>query len=184
MSFFPRLWLALVCFFQIVFDRGFAARVANLRRPPAPPPSQLKERPTLPGTPAAINAAQLGRAEQALYLLANLQREGRFIDFLQEDIAGFPDAQIGAAARSLHGGCRKALRQVFTLAPIRAEQEGSAVSIPAGFEPNAIRLTGNVIGNPPFRGILRHHGWRVTDLRMPSGSGDATVLAPAEVELP
>jgi len=181
--FFVRLWLALVCLFRIVVDPKFAAAVAALRKPPRPVAAAIKERPTLPATPHAITAAQLSRCEQALNLLSMFQREGRMIDFCEEDLSGCSDAQIGAAARAVHDGCRKVIRQSFTLEPVRREPEGSAVSIPGGFNPAAIRLTGNVIGNPPFQGALRHHGWKVTQIKMPSPSGDATVLAPAEVEM-
>jgi hypothetical protein len=179
-----RLWLALVCLFRVVFDAKFAAAVAALRAPPAPVVRPSKERPTLPATPHAITAAQLSRCEQALHLLAMFQREGRFIDFCLEELTGFSDAQVGAAARTVHDGCRKAMQQSFTLEPVRREAEGTAVSIPGGFNPGSIRLTGNVIGNPPFQGVLRHHGWKVTQIKMPPPTGDATILAPAEVELP
>ena len=84
----------------------------------------------------------------------------------------------------MHDGCRKAVREAFTLAPVRAETEGSSVTLPAGFDPHAVRLTGNVTGSPPFSGVLRHHGWKATQVRMPAAAGDATVIAPAEVELP
>ena len=182
-SFFARLWLALICFFRILFDPPFAARVAALRAPSAPPrPAQ--ELSTLPGIPSAITAAKLALNEQALHLLYLLQRNGGLIDFCEEDLAGYSDAQIGAAARSVHDGCRKALRDAFVLKPVRAEREGAAVTLPAGFDPRAVRLTGNVVGSPPFAGVLRHHGWRVVEVRMPAASGDLTLLAPAEVELP
>ena len=144
-SVFARLWLAVVCWFRIVFDAEFAARVQQLQRPAEP-----------------------------LQLLAILQREGRLIDFCEEDLAGFSDAQIGAAARTVHDGCRKALRSMITLEPVRSEVEGAPVELPAGFDPRAIRLTGNVVGNPPFKGVLKHHGWRTAEV----------VIAPAEVELP
>jgi hypothetical protein len=182
--FFSRLWLAFVCLFRVVFDPAFAAAVAALRAPRKPVQAPSKERPTLPATPHAITVAQLSRTEQALNLLSMFQREGRLIDFCEEELSTFSDAQIGAAARTVHEGCRKVIRQAFTLDPIRRESEGSAVSIPGGFNPGAIRLTGNIIGNPPFKGVLRHHGWKVTQIKMSSTSGDATILAPAEVELP
>jgi hypothetical protein len=182
-SFFARLWLAIVSFFRIVFDPEFATGVAALRAP-APAFVPPKERATLPAKPSALSAAQLARAEQALQLLSMLQREGRLIDFCEEELAGFSDAQIGAAARTVHDGCRKTLREAFTLEPVRREPEGAAVELPGGFDPRAIRLTGNVMGNPPFKGVLKHHGWRVVEIHMPSASGDPTVVAPAEVELP
>src|SRR3954465_10164474 len=179
-SFFARLWLAIVCWFRIVFDADFAARVVAVRQGqggralPAEKPALPPEKPELPPQPAS----------QALHLLALLQREGRLIDFCEEDLAAFPDAQVGAAARTVHEGCRKALRGAFTLAPVRAEAEGAQVTVPAGFDPQSIRLTGNVTGSPPFNGVLRHHGWKVAGVRMPAASGDPGVVAPAEVELP
>jgi hypothetical protein len=183
-SFLARLWLAVLSSFRIVFDGEFAARVTALRAPAPPAFVPPKERPTLPAKPKAISAAQLARSEQALHLLSLLQREGRLIDFCEEELAGFSDAQVGAAARPVHDGCRKALREAFALEPVRREAEGAAVELPGGFDSRAIRLTGNVLGNPPFRGVLKHHGWRAAEVRMPGPSGDPTLLAPAEVELP
>jgi len=144
-SFFARVWLAVVCWFRIVFNAEFAARVQRLQRPAEP-----------------------------LQLLAILQREGRLIDFCEEELAGFSDAQIGAAARTVHDGCRKALRSMITLEPVRTEAEGASVELPAGFDPRSVRLTGNVVGKPPFKGVLKHHGWRAAEV----------VIAPTEVELP
>jgi len=166
-SFFARLWLAIVCSFRIVFDPRFAAEVATLRDRQGPALA-----PTAP------------QSEPALHLLSLLQREGRLIDFCEEELAGFSDAQIGAAARTVHDGCRKALRGALTLAPVRSEPEGSSVMLPPGFDPHAVRLSGNVMGSPPFSGVLRHHGWKAIEVRMPAASGDPTVIAPAEVELP
>ena len=121
----------------------------------------------------------------ALQLLGLLQREARFVDFVQEDAAGYSDADIGAAARVVHAGCRKVLREHFTLAPVRSEAEGSRVTLAAGFDASAVRLTGNVVGQAPFTGTLGHRGWRVTEARLPQLTDDnaAAVLAQAEVEL-
>ncbi len=172
-SFFARLWLAIVCFFRILFDRQFAGQVAALRSGGV----------ALPARAPSGNSAG-APAEPALHLLSLLQREGRLIDFCEEELAGFSDAQIGAAARTVHDGCRKALRGAVTLAPVRPEAEGSSVTLPPGFDPHAVRLSGNVVGNPPFSGVLRHHGWKAMDVRMPAASGDPRLIAPAEVELP
>ena len=100
-------------------------------------------------------------------MLAILQRQGRLIDFLQEDLAPFEDAQIGAAVRSVHAGCKQALDEHIQLEAIYPEAEGSVVSVPSGFDAYAIRLSGNVSGEPPFTGTLRHRGWRA------SGCGSA-----------
>jgi hypothetical protein len=180
--FFARLWLAIVCLFRIVFDLEFATGVQALREAPALP--LLPEKIAQPETPAAISARGVERSGQALHLLAVLQREGRLLDFCEEDLAGFSDAQIGAAARTVHDGCRKALRDAVTLEAVRPEKEGSAVEVPKGFDPAAVRLTGNVVGQPPFRGALRHHGWRVSKVMLPPPPADPMLLAPAEVELP
>src|SRR5439155_9185287 len=104
----------------------------------------------------------------ALMLLAALQREGRLIDFLQQEVAAFSDEDIGAAARVVHGGCRKALRQFFEIAPAMPGDEGASLTIPARFDPQRVRLTGNVSGQPPFHGTLQNHGWIATAVRLPS----------------
>jgi hypothetical protein len=121
-----------------------------------------------------------------LMLLAALQREGRFVDFVLQDVAGFSDEDIGAAARVVHSGCRKIIDQFFKFEPATKGSEGLAMSVPAGFDAQRIRLTGNVSGNPPFRGTLKHHGWIATDVKLPAISDalDPRVVAPEEVELP
>jgi hypothetical protein len=120
-----------------------------------------------------------------LTLLAALQREGRLVDFLQQDAAGYSDEDIGAAARVVHDGCRRALRQFLDLAPAAEGSEGSPMTVPAGFDPERIRLTGNVSGTAPFRGTLKHRGWIAVNVRIPTLSEalDPRVIAPAEVEL-
>jgi hypothetical protein len=121
---------------------------------------------------------------EALHLLALLQRDGRLVDFLSEELAGFSDAEIGAAARTVHEGCRKVLDAYVPLEPVFPEGEGARVTVQPGFDAAAVRLTGNVVGAPPFTGTVRHHGWRAKELRIPPAPpGDARVLAPAEVEL-
>ena len=121
-----------------------------------------------------------------LMLLAALQREGRLVDFLRQDVAAFSDEEVGAAARVVHGGSRKVLEQFFEFAPAVKGDEGMPMSVPEGFDAQRIRLTGNVTGHPPFKGTLKHHGWIATAIRMPALSEalDPRVIAPAEVELP
>jgi len=123
--------------------------------------------------------------EAAVQMLAALQREGRLIDFLQEDLSSYEDSQIGAAVRNIHTGCKEALKEHMEIGPVLVEKEGAAVTIPPGFDARAIRLTGNVTGDPPFRGILRHRGWQAEHIRLPQ-SGEQKkqwILAPAEVEI-
>lgn len=123
---------------------------------------------------------------EPLWLLALLQREGRLLDFLLEDIQSYGNEQIGAAVRDIHRNCQSAVKEHLVLAPVMNASEGAQVDVPAGFDPSAIRLTGNVTGQPPFRGTLQHHGWRVTDIKLnrPPEGQDEFVLQPAEVELP
>lgn len=188
-SFFARLVLAWVAFFRIVFDAAFAARVDRARRgdaglPPAaePVPAKEAERPAAEPAPGLPSEADSG---PALQLLALFQREGRLVDFLEQDIASFPDSDIGAAARVVHEGCRKALRDHAEVEPIRSEEEGAIVVVESGFAPAEIKLTGNVKGSAPYRGALRHRGWRVQSLRLPRAmkGHDPSVVAPAEIEL-
>lgn len=120
----------------------------------------------------------------ALQLLSIFQREGRLIDFLQEDIQPYDDAQIGAAVRQVHEGCRRALHEHVELAPVMDQPEGSTVKVEPGFDANEVRLTGNVAGDPPFTGALRHRGWRVIDIELPElMQTQKRVVAAAEVEV-
>lgn len=134
-------------------------------------------------TPVADSGALLDAG--ALNCLSLLQHEARLIDFLQEDLSGFSDADIGAAARVVHEGGQKALKSYLTLKPIHDSQEESRVTVAEGFNAAEIRLTGNISGSAPFTGTLIHRGWRVSECRLPRpvDGHDTQVLAPAEVEL-
>lgn len=123
--------------------------------------------------------------EGALLLLGLLQNEARFVDFIKEELTGYGDAEIGAAARIVHEGCRKVLEEHFEIAPILDREEGSEVVVPEGFDPARIRLVGHIVGTPPFRGKLVHRGWEVKEVRLPkiSRKHRLEVIAPAEVEL-
>jgi hypothetical protein len=137
--------------------------------------------------PAAdVKKQQLAR-DQRLYLqiLSVLQREGRLLDFLAEDLSLYEDAQIGAAARNIHEGCKKVIHKNLKTSAVIDKSEGEDITIESGFNPNEVTLTGNVVGEPPFRGVLRHKGWKVQKLELPTLSADqeASIIAPAEVEI-
>ena len=189
-SIWARFLLAWSCFFRILFDADFAGLVRVVKEssrlpeleparptPPAPEPEAPREAP-------AKNAAERDVAP-ALQLLGLLQREGRLVDFLQQDLSTFGDAEIGAATRVVHDGCRRALTRHLKIAPIRTEAEGAKVTLEAGYAPAQVKLTGNVAGSAPYRGVLRHRGWRAESIDLPRAVGDhdAYVLAPAEIEL-
>jgi hypothetical protein len=135
--------------------------------------------------PAATPAEPPKPGGEALRLLALLQRDGRLVDFLLEDVQSYNDAQIGSAVRDIHRSCRKTLDEHLTLRPILDGDEGATVTVPSGFDPSAVRLTGNVTGQPPFTGTLRHHGWRANEVKLakPPAGVDPFVVQPAEVEL-
>jgi hypothetical protein len=152
----------------------------------------VARRPTAPAAapqPASVSAPRQPPAPPspapALRLLAVLQQEGRLIDFLQENLDDYSDAQVGAAVRSIHAGCRKALSERITFERVLPDEDGSSVVVDAGFDPAAIRLIGNVTGTAPFRGTLAHGGWRAVKVSLPEspGNADAAIVAPAEVEI-
>ncbi|HET9932505.1 MAG TPA: DUF2760 domain-containing protein [Polyangiaceae bacterium] len=184
-SFLTRLWLCWVCWFRVLFDGAFAARVLSAESgDDARAPDALAPAPEPKPAPAQREAeANLG-VDGALSLLALFQREGRLLDFLQQDVTAFGDAEVGAAARVVHEGCRRALKAHAEVKSLRSEAEGARVSVTAS-EVRDVKLVGNVGGSAPYRGILRHRGWRIEALRLPSrvGDQDARVVAPAEVEL-
>ena len=137
------------------------------------------------GASAAAPPPPVDRGDAALRLLALLQQEGRLVDFLEEDLGPYSDTQIGSAVRAIHGGCRAVLKERLDLAPILPGAEGTTVTVERGFDLAAVRVTGNVRGEPPYQGVLRHPGWRSAAFRLPDSTGDRdyTILAPAEVEV-
>jgi len=185
-SFFARIFLAWVAYFRTLFDGEFAAGVVQLRegRGALPAPKEeVVEAPKKKKKPAPV--IKEAGPEAALQLLGLLQREGRFVDFIEEDLSGASDEDIGAAARVVHEGCKKALDEHFTIEAIHPDEEGETVTVDEGYDAKSIRLTGNVVGDPPHSGELSHRGWRVGEVRLPkmSEKHDPSIIAPAEVEL-
>ena len=180
-----RFGLAWTCFWRILGQPEFAGQIARVIAAPAPVTPQ-KPTPAAAPAPAPAPALPPERVNASgLLVLSLLQREGRLIDFLQENVASFSDAEVGAAARVVHAGCKKTFAEYFTVEPVLKEAEGATVTLPAGFDAGRIRITGNVAGQPPFRGALKHHGWIASAVRLPvvSETLDPRILAPAEVEL-
>jgi len=120
-----------------------------------------------------------------VHLFAVLQRQGRLMDFLQEDLSLYQDDQIGASVRSIHENCRKTVARYLSPKPVMKQTEGEQVEIAAGFDRNAVKLVGNVVGQPPFSGILRHRGWQLHAIELPdlSDMENPKIIAPAEVEI-
>jgi hypothetical protein len=123
---------------------------------------------------------------EALTLLATLQREARLVDFLQEPLDGYSDAQIGAAVRDVHRRSAETVARIFALQPVAAQEEGAQIDVPDGAGAARFHLVGNVGASGPRRGALRHKGWQATRCQLPQWTGDEDarlVVAPAEVEL-
>jgi hypothetical protein len=178
-----RTTFAFRCFFSILFHAEIPNDIAQKTVKPAAPVPQVPA-----ATASRVNAVERPVSEsfdRAVQMLALLQRDGRLIDFLSENISAYPDAQLGAAVRTIHETCRQVLDHYVKLEPILNSDEDQPVTVQAGFDPAAIKLIGNVAGEPPVRGVLRHKGWRVKEVNLPplpQGVG-RMVVAPAEVEL-
>jgi hypothetical protein len=185
-----RLFLATRVFFRILSDSAVAEVMqkhfgsgkakASL---PAPEPRPTPKAPPAP-VPAPVPKSPL--RSEAITLLATLQREARFLDFLMEPLSGYADAQIGAVARDVHRDCAAVVKRLFDPKQAVSQDEGSPVDVPKGFDAGRFRLTGNVTGEPPYRGRLVHPGWEAAKCDLPTWTGtkdSARVIAPAEVEL-
>lgn len=173
-----RILLAFRCFFNLLFSgelSGETLQALNLqRRGAAPAPSKT-----------AAAAAPVARiSDGALQMLSIMQRDSRLVDFLQEDIASYSDDQVGAAVRELHDQCRDSIARYVTLAPVIDGVEGTYAKAP-GQDASLVKFVGNVPAQPPTGGTLRHKGWRAVKVDLPTvpAKQDATVIAPAEIEI-
>ncbi len=197
-----RILLAFSSFFRLLFGgrlhpdaakflpEGSASKLpapkAKAADSPAKAEAKASETPKpVPKSKRPSDEANKARSDGALLVLGLFQREGRLIDFLRESLDDYDDAAIGAAVRDIHRGCKKVLGEHVDIEAVMPGDEDDSVSVPKGFDPGEIKLIGTVDGEPPFKGVLRHHGWRATKIKLPSlAEGvDRQVLAPAEVEI-
>jgi hypothetical protein len=180
-----RFTTAMRAFFRVLGNAAFAEQVQRLLEGQALNEGAALGAMRQVAAPVAPAVAAAPRTD-ALNLVAVLQREARLVDFIKESLQPYSDAQIGAAVRDIHRDCGGVLERVFALRPVMEQAEGAEVQVPAGFDANRIRLTGNVTGQPPFMGALRHGGWQATRVELPEWSGSAEsarIVAAAEVEL-
>jgi len=173
-----RILLAFRCFFNLLFSGELSgetlAALQLTKRAAAPAVSK-----TAPAAPPAARTS-----DGALQILGILQRDARLVDFLMEDIAGYSDDQVGAAVRELHDQCRDSMARYVTLQPVIDGVEGTFAKAPSS-DPAVVKFIGNVPAKPPSGGTLRHKGWRASKIDLPAlvGKQDATVIAPAEIEI-
>lgn len=193
-----RVWLAVQCFFKLLFSADFARQVQELTagKPPQSTPGAAAGSGQEPGsdqrvpaktpTAATPTAAPPSQRSDAITLLATLQREARFVDIVTEPLDGYSDAQVGAAARDVLRDSGKVLDRLFSLSRVADVEEGNRVELPASYDTGKYRLTGNVSGDPPLAGRLVHAGWQATACELPAWTGGqqaALVIAPAEVQV-
>lgn len=181
-----RILLAFQVFFGVLFNGETAARVERAMSgaapepvlPPPMPTARVEERPR----PEPKRPTQ----NEAITLLATLQREARLVDFLKEDLTNYTDDQVGAAVRAIHQDASKVLDRLFGIQPVITDEEGARVEVPSGFEAARYRLTGKITGTAPFHGTLRHHGWEAAKCELPQYTGTEAggkTIAAAEVEI-
>ena len=169
-----KISLAFRCFFALLMHDQISPELMTElglmrkreEKPAPPPPPVMKV------------------SDGALQLLGILQRDGRLLDFLLEDISPYSDEQVGSAARSMQGPCRETLNRYLTIAPVIDGVEGTFVQAPSK-DPATVKFLGNVPAAAPSGGLLRHRGWAVKDIRLPvlAPKQNVSVLAPAELEV-
>src|SRR6516165_1879361 len=180
-AFSTRVSYAFRCFFAILANGKIPQDIASELISSSSASSRMA--PARAATAGTHDASEES-VDGAVQILALFQRDGRLVDFLAEDVSPYPDSQLGAAVRTIHDSCRQVLERYVKLEPIISAEEDQPVTVPPGIDPAAIKLVGNV-GEPPLRGLLRHRGWQVKEVNLPSlpqGTG-RKIVAPAEVEI-
>jgi hypothetical protein len=167
MSILSRFSLAFRTFFLIIKRGSLPADAA----------------PCAEATPKLESAVSQADSRSAVQLLGALQREGRLVDFLMDEVEGASDADVGIAARVIHRGCRQVIDSYFDLVPAYPGVEGVTLTVESGYDPNIVDIVGGA-GDPPFTGTLNHQGWRIRETRMPSltSAFSASLIQRAEIE--
>lgn len=170
-----RIGIAFGAFLRALSSASYAQQIHD-----------LQTRKVTPAPVAPIASPEPPKPQiDPLQLVSILQREGRLIDFLMEDIQGIPDAQVGAAVREVHRKTAKALADHVTLVPVVETLEDEKMTVQAGYDPSSIRVIGNLGANPPYTGFVRHRGWKASDVKLqplPTGQ-NPKIITPAEIEV-
>jgi len=163
-----------------------------LRQRVSPPSATAQTAPAPAATPRPVAAAAPGTASgaggDALILLSLLQERGRFLDFVAEDISAYGDAQVAAASRVVHQGCKAVIDECLALAPAHAGAEGDRITVDPAADPNRYRLQGKLAQQPPYSGVVVHRGWKTTRLTLPRHTrpidpAGENIVAPIDVEV-
>ncbi|MGB0373223.1 MAG: DUF2760 domain-containing protein [Opitutales bacterium] len=164
---------------------GFFVKAPQPEPLDAPEPAPEPEVAAMPPAPEPKPA---GVPTDGLVLVSLLQEKGRFLDFLMDDISAYPDAQVGAAARIIHQGCKTVVSGAFAPVPVADSAEQSSITLEADFDKSAYRITGELAGDGPYSAVLEHKGWKPTQCVLPEFQGelsspDEYVFAPAQVSV-
>ncbi|WP_440683762.1 DUF2760 domain-containing protein [Cysteiniphilum halobium] len=126
-----------------------------------------------------------GSADSAKQLLSILQKKGRLLDFLAQNLDHYDNEQVANVARVVHDQCKKALESYCTLTPIYHDQENHEITLEGNYDKYSVELTGNVAHSTRFKGKLIHQGWKVEKMHLPKVAKEANldILQPAEVEV-
>lgn len=183
-----RFFYAIKVFFQILFSAE-AARKVHLALYPAVPDVEIdSQTKTAEKTAEKVEKKIVEKPlrSDALTLLAALQREARFIDFLQENIQPYDDAQIGVIVRDVHRGCAEVVKRMFNVQPLTEVPEGQKISLDAPVNPQVFQLIGKTpTSSDAVSGTVVHPGWKAESCNVPvwSGTEDAIrVIAPVEID--
>ncbi|KJS33540.1 MAG: hypothetical protein VR64_01925 [Desulfatitalea sp. BRH_c12] len=185
--FWPALAPAAVLFFLVLTLLTWLVLRSRVKKR-LPSPTTARPRAAKPSAASkAEDTRQTLEMNQRifLHLIATLQKEGRLLDFFSEDLAQYDDGQIGAAVRNIHENCKKTIHKYLAPQAVVDREEGEEISVDKDFDANELKLVGNVTGHPPFKGIVRHRGWRTRKIDLPtlSGQQDPGIIAPAEIEI-
>ena len=181
---YASMLIFLICFglLQWIFQKNTLSKLASGQKesPAAPASASVK-----PATQTEREKIKNKEKRLFVHLFSVLQREGRLLDFLQEDLSHYADDQIGAAVRNIHENCKKTIVHYLSPEPVMKQAEGETIEIAPGFDRHAVKLMGNVVGEPPFTGILRHRGWQLRSISIPelSDKENPNLVAPAEIEI-
>jgi hypothetical protein len=170
-----RIAVAFRSFFLVLFHGSLPDDILDRFRPVVEPRAPIT---------TDVPQPREDPGDRAVQFLAILQRDARLVDFLEEDISPYDDAQIGAAVRDVHAKGRAALHRYLTLEPVVAQAEGERLRVDAAGDPNRVKLLGTISTGAEV-GTVRHRGWRVTELALPPLPANAPrdIVAPAEIEV-
>src|SRR5258708_17604138 len=115
-GFWKRIALAFRCFFSILFHAAIPNDIAQKRVKPTGPHAPAVAAPSVSGLKEGERPAS-EVFDRAVQMLALLQRDGRLIDFLAEDISVYSDVHLGGHLLTIHDSLRQFLDPYLILYP-------------------------------------------------------------------